>query len=90
MNIKIWCRSFLSIYNLLPGVIKGIDKLIMFKGVKSASTALVTANSTVKQAEGIISLSQKKINLLNLKVLTDETLLEMDESYSKVLIKRSK
>lgn len=86
MNFLIWSKSFLSIYNLIPNIVDGIDKLILLKGVNSSATSYGLKNSTIKQAESIINLSQKKINLINLKVLTDECLLNMSEKNSKLLI----
>lgn len=88
MKLTIWCKSFLSIYSLIPSITKGIDNLILYKGINSCQTSYITSNSTIKQAESIIGLSQKKVNLINLKVLTDETLLEMSKFNAKLLILR--
>lgn len=88
MNIKIWCKSFLSIYHIIPNIVNSIDRLVLLKGVNSAFYSQSQSNSTLKQLDGVISLSQKKISLINLKVLTDEILLEMDTKNSKLLILR--
>ena len=88
MKLTIWCKSFLSIYTLIPSIIKGIDNLILLKGVNSCETSYTTANSTINQVETILNLSQKKVNIINLRVLIDEALLEMNESNSKLLILR--
>ena len=87
MNISIWCRSFLAIYNLIPTIVKSIDKIVLVRGINSSATSFCeTTKSTIGEVESLIDLSQKKINLINLKILADETLIEMDKKLSKVLI----
>ena len=88
MNIKIWCKSFLSIYHIIPSVIASIDKLVYLKSIKSSGYSLDDSLSTQSQVDGIMKLTNRKVNLINLKVLTDETLLEMDKSKAKLIILR--
>ena len=88
MKVKVWCKSFLSIYHIIPNIVKSVDKLILLKGANSSYFCDGQKNSTLNQIEGIISLSQKKICLINLKVLTDEVLLDMKKENSKLLILR--
>lgn len=88
MNFKIWCKSFLHIYHVIPSIINSIDKLILLKSANSSYFSDGAKNSTLNQIEGIIDLSQKKINLINLKVLSDETLLDMKKQTSKLLVIR--
>lgn len=88
MNFKVWCKSFLCIYHIIPNIISSIDKLILLKSSNSSYFGEGAKNSTLNQIEGIINLSQKKINLINLKVLTDETLLDMKTENSKLLVVR--
>ena len=86
VNIKIWCKSFLSIYHIIPSVIASIDKLVYLKSVNSSEYSLESKLGTQNQIENIMKLTQRKVNLINLKVLTDQTLLEMDKKKSKLLI----
>lgn len=88
MNIKVWCKSFLSIYHIIPNIVNSIDRLVLLKGINSAYYSHGQNNSTIKQIDSVINLSQKKVSLINLKVLTDEVLLEMNEKNSKLLIIR--
>ena len=88
MKIKIWCKAFLNIYHIIPNIVNSIDKLILLKGVNSSYFCDGQKESTLSQFENIISLSQKKICLINLKVLTDEVLLDMKKENSKLLILR--
>lgn len=88
MNFKVWCKSFLSIYHIIPNIISSIDKLVMLKSANSSYFGDGAKNSTLNQIEQVINLSQKKINLINLKVLTDEALLDMNVDSSRLLVVR--
>lgn len=88
MKIKIWCKAFLNIYHIIPNIVNSIDKLVLLKGVNSSYFCNGQINSTLSQFESIMSLTQKKVCLINLKVLTDEVLLEMKKDSSKLLILR--
>lgn len=88
MNIEIWCKSFLSIYQIIPQLISSIDKLVYLKGVNSSNFVNNPNNETFNQLDSIINLTQKKVNLINLKIITDQVLLEMDEKNSKLLMFR--
>ena len=88
MNIQIWCKSFLSIYNILPMLVGSIDKIIYLKSVNSSNYNFESLMGTENQIKNIVNLTQKKINLINLKVLTDQTLVEMSEEKSKLIVLR--
>jgi len=87
-TLKTWSKSFLSIYHILPVLTSSIDKLVYLKGINSSNFNLSNNFNTYHQVDVIGNLMQKKINLINLKVITDEVLLEMDEEDSKLLIFR--
>ena len=76
-------KSFLSIYSLLPSLTKAIDKLIMTRALCS-----YPQEDVISHAEKIAKLSQYKINLINLKLLTDKTLVKMPEEASSLIICR--
>lgn len=88
MNFKVWCKSFLCIYHIIPNIISSIDKLILLRSSNSSYFGDGAKSSTLNQIEKILDLSQKKINLINLKVLTDEALLDMKPESSKLLVVR--
>ncbi len=88
MNIKTWCKSFLSIYHIIPTLTASIDKLVYLKSVNSSNFHNYNKIDTLSQVEAIASLTQRKVNLINLKVLTDETLLEMDANKRKMIVIR--
>lgn len=88
MNMEIWCKSFLSIYNIIPNLVKSIDKLIYIKSVASSGFSFSSTINTYTQLDKIATLTQKKVNLINLKLLCDEVLTEMDKNDSKLIILR--
>ena len=88
MNTKNWCKSFLSIYNIIPSLIKSIDKLVYLKSINSSNFYSSCNEDTYSQVDKIAELTQRKVNLINLKVLADETLLELEKEKRKLLILR--
>lgn len=83
---KLFCRSFLSIYHLLPKLVKSIDKLILIRGVNSSVYTVNSGVNLENEVNKIINLTQRKINLINVKVLIDEVLVELKPKYSKLII----
>jgi len=77
-----WCKSFLSIYRIIPNLADCVDRLVEIKA------SSFNHFDTMTEMENMIDLQQKKVNLINLKVLTDEVILEMNQKKSKALIFR--
>jgi len=84
MNFEV--KSLLAIYNIIPQVAESIDKLVRTRA--SCSSVQDTHNSVNRQMESIIQLTMQKVNLINLKILADETLSEMPIRHSKLVIAR--
>ena len=79
-------KSLLAIYNLIPQVADSIDKLVITRACCSAVQGIYDGVS--KQTEAIINLTTQKVNLINLKILIDETLVEMPKRHSQIVIAR--
>lgn len=79
-------KSLLAIYNFLPQVTESIDRLVATKA--SCSCVQNLDDGASKQIESVINLMEQKVNLINLKLLTEQTLCDMKESYSKLVIAR--
>ncbi|NCB48245.1 MAG: hypothetical protein EOM55_01250 [Clostridia bacterium] len=84
MNFEV--KSLLAIYNLIPQVAESIDKLVRTRA--SCSCVQEVENGVERQMESIIKLTMQKVNLINLKILADETLCEMPPRLSKLVIAR--
>ena len=76
-------KSFLSIYSLLPSLTKAIDKLVLTRAL-----CPYPQEDVVLHAEKITRLSQYKVSLINLKLLTDKTLVKMPEDAATLIICR--
>ncbi len=83
---KKMCKTVLNAYNILPYVTSAIDRLIVKKA--ESSMCLATQNTLESYAEEMISLSEQKVSLINLKVLIDETLSEIKEKEARILLLR--
>ena len=83
MKFEFWCKSFLSIYKLLPALCDSIDNIIEARAI---SPMQLQEDGTLRQTNSIIALSQQKVNMINLKVLTDKTLLQLDEYSARLII----
>lgn len=87
-NQKLWSKTILSSYNYLEKLCDSIDKLIQDTAVNSYYSYGFKngENSITKVSNKIINLSNRKIDYINLKVITDKALKDMSEKQSKLLI----
>ena len=72
----------------MPVLVSSIDKIIYLKSVNSSNYNSDSLMGTENQIKNIVNLTQKKVNLINLKVLTDQTLVEMSEEKAKLIVLR--
>jgi len=79
-------KSLLAIYTIIPQVAESIDKLVQTRA--SSSSVRGTLDGTSRQMESIIKLMEQKVNLINLKILADETLSEIPLRHAKLVIAR--
>lgn len=85
---NIWSKTILQVYKYLPRIARTYDKLIISKAVNSQFTNNSNINlfSTETVTDAIINLSQRKIILINLKLLTEKALKSIKPSLARVLI----
>lgn len=83
MEINTWSKTLLTVYNQLEKITDTIDNIVLTRAINSHN--FYTNNEVLYVAEKILSLTQRKIKLINLKVLVDEILSEMEED-AKILI----
>lgn len=75
-----WCNAMLVAYSSLPQIVKDIERSIDLR-VKSGfgSRHLYYGISTEELLTGILNLNQRKIRLINIKVLVDKSLQALSE-----------
>ncbi len=86
----LWAKTILSVYRYLERIAGAIDKIIMKSALGSSNVSVSTyhINNVMTISQRLIDLSQRKITLINLKVLTEDALSEIDKKYANILIER--
>jgi DNA-directed RNA polymerase specialized sigma24 family protein len=79
MELKIWCKTFLNAYRCLEKITQAIDKIVLTTGLNSNYDTKSSANK-------IIELTERKITLINLKLLIEKTLNQLDTKDAKLLL----
>lgn len=85
-----WTKTLLTVYKYLERVAGAVDKIILKNGLNSANITGQNYyyNNVYVVTEKLINLSQRKVTLINLKVLVEQTLCEVDEEDAILLIER--
>lgn len=84
--MKVWSKTVLSIYRYLESLSKAIDNLIVKKSVNSMFYTNSRGNSTYDCASEIIELTQRKVNLINIKVMVDDGLHNLSFEHKRILM----
>ena len=86
--MKIWSKTILNIYRYLERVANAIDKIVLSRATNSfyTSSSNMSFNGVWNVSQDIINLTSRKVNLINLKLITEEALSCVDEGLAKVLI----
>ena len=89
MENNSWSKTVLESYRYLPRVAYTYDKVIRTKACYSAYYDEYNAyNNVTSIVEFIIEMSERKKNLINLKLIIEKALKEIDSKYSRILILR--
>lgn len=84
-----WSKTILEVYRYLPRVTYAYDKIIKSKAINSQYTRTYDSfNNVFDVTNSIIDLSQRKITLINLKIITEKILKTIDKKYAKLLVLR--
>ena len=88
MDNNNWSRTVLEIYNYLPRVTYAYDKIIKTRAYNSAnmSSNNLGFNNVENVTNSIINLSQRKVTLINLKLIIEKALKSMDKELAKIII----
>lgn len=84
MELKVWSKTLLNIYGCLGKLTNAIDKLVLEFGINSGNN--YGFNSAFYDAQKIIELTDRKVTLINLKVLISKSLTSMDETLCRILV----
>ena len=88
MKNKGWGRTVLSVYNYLGTVTNAIDKVVKARALNSFyyNSTSYGYNDIYSISEHIISLTERKINLINLKLVCEKILGKMKNEHARLLI----
>ena len=85
MQTYIISKTFLSIYRYLTALTKSIDRVVRAKSINSSSFNDYYKNNTEDQTAEILALTNKKITLINIKLIVDQTLQKLQPDQARVL-----
>lgn len=90
MKENLWSKTLLGVYNYLETVADAIDKITLKTALGSFyfSKQTYEKNNVLTISNRIIDLSQRKITLINLKVLVEDILFSLPKKDSLILIAR--
>lgn len=83
MELKIWSKTLLNVYGCLYKLTNAIDKLVLEFGLNSGR--YYGFDKTFNDTQKIIELTDRKVTLINLKVLINKILVKMDDVLCKIL-----
>ena len=83
--MKAWSKTILSVYKYLEALSNSIDNLVLKKSINSAFYNNGRYNSCYDCANRIMQLTERKVNLINIKVLVDDTLKQMTVNQRQLL-----
>lgn len=88
MQNHVWGKTLLSVYRYLERIADAIDNIIEKKAVQTSSMlgSDALSHNTLALANKIIDLSERKVKLINIKLLTEQALSAMDPKGAKILI----
>ena len=87
MKENIWSKTILGVYRHLEAVADAIDKIILKTALNSYHFSLDT-NDVYQTSNKLIELGERKVTLINLKVLVEEMLSKLDSKDADILICR--
>ena len=90
MEKCVWSKTLLSSYKYFERIALKIDSIIENEATSSRNMSLnfVIRNGAFSVADRIIELSERKKNLINLKVLTELTLARLSDENFSIISKR--
>ena len=89
-NDMTWTKTILTVYRYLERISGAIDKIILQSGLNSSNIvgSNYFSNNTYSVSQRIIDLSERKVTLINLKVLIETSLSEIGQIEAELLIEK--
>ena len=88
MNKNVWGKTLLTVYPYLINIADAIDRMVEKKALNSfyVSSNDFLRNNVFDVVDKIIELSERKVVLINIKVLVTDILKKCNKKHAKVLI----
>lgn len=89
-NDLVWTKTILTVYRYLERICGAIDKIVLQSALNSSDIIGQNYfyNNVYSISQKLIDLSERKITLINLKVLIEDTLKNLNIKDSQILIER--
>lgn len=87
MKSNLWGKTILTVYKYLERIAGSIDKLVERQALNSYYSGFKN-DGVLDLADKIIELSERKVKLINVKVLTEKALEKMEEVSAQLLIEK--
>ncbi len=83
-----WSRTLLGVYRYLPRVTYALDKIVKTRAYNSSYMSLnnIAFNNVMNVANTILDLTERKVTLINLKLIIEKALRSMDAKSARILI----
>lgn len=83
MELKIWSKTLLNVYGCLQKLADEIDKIVLSYAISSGGK--IGEDKTYLDTQKILELTDRKITLINTKVLIEKCLNKLDVKFCKIL-----
>ena len=89
-NELVWTKTILTVYRYLERICGAIDKIIMQSALGSSNIVGQNYfyNNVYAISQKLIDLSERKVTLINLKVLIEDTLTSLESADAQILIEK--
>lgn len=86
--MKTWTKTLLSGYRYLERLANAIDKIVYTRAINSfyVSGQNLSFNSINLVSDDILNLTERKVSLINLKLILDEALKKLNPKHAELLI----
>lgn len=87
MKENIWAKTLLGAYRHLETVADAIDKIVLKTALNSYHFSVIE-NGVFETSNKLINLGERKVTLINLKLLIEDVLFKMEQKDADILICR--